>query len=76
MHSANEARKLQGLGKALVHRLHSALYRIGYRLVCLSVQRGNIPAVRLYRSKGYRTFFFRGDTLYMFRLLSRKDRQE
>lgn len=65
-----------GLGKALVRRLHSALNKIGYRLVCLSVQCGNVPAVRLYRSKGYRTFFFRGDNLYMFRLLSRKDTQE
>lgn len=66
----------QGLGKALVRRLHSALNKIGYRLVCLSVQCSNVPAVRLYRSKGYRTFFFRGDNLYMFRLLSRKEMQE
>lgn len=61
----------RGLGKSLLHRLHSSLRANGQFLVCLSVLRDNERAYALYRNHGYRRFYCNAESYYMFRLLIR-----
>ncbi len=47
----------QGMGRALMKAMLSLLKEKGYKQASLSVQKGNVYAVRLYRSLGFQVFF-------------------